>query len=242
MYLEMYLATANRGNPGAAGLGIVMVSGDSKPRAKERAQFLATGNTVSLDGFNAMSTSSRTEAEALSVALNHFIDTLLPKKEEKVEIVIKTESRYIHDAFDRGLLANWVENQYKRIKNADLWEEIGTAVGIVESSGGRVSTDRVDKAFKSDAMESARSLANQAIIDQIGAKSKKPREAKKETKAAAEATADTMPENSAIKRNNPKQKSAKRSKKAPQKEESADVTDDAPKSPSRRTIKRKNAQ
>ena len=76
---------------------------------------------------------------------------------ETCEVVLVADSRYVLDAFEKGWLLNWRQNNWKTaankpVKNQDLWEELDFQVKRhkvtwvwVRGHDGHEDNERVDK-------------------------------------------------------------------------------------------------
>ncbi|GAB6057719.1 ribonuclease HI [Desulfonatronum parangueonense] len=102
----IYTDGACLGNPGPGGWGAVVINGP------DRREFSG--------GFG-LTTNNRMELLAVVEALN-----ALP---EPSVVSLYTDSKYLHDAVNKGWLANWKRNGWrtadkKSVKNQDLWVRI----------------------------------------------------------------------------------------------------------------------
>jgi ribonuclease HI len=93
------------GNPGPAGLGVVLMSGAHRLEISQ--------------GFR-LSTNNRMELLAVIVGLE-----ALKKPDCKVQV--HTDSKYVHDAVSKGWLRQWQRNGWRTaqkspVKNPDLWK------------------------------------------------------------------------------------------------------------------------
>lgn len=98
--VELYTDGASRGNPGPAGLGIILKYGKHE---KE----------ISL-GFR-KSTNNRMELLAVIMGLEAL--TKAP-----MEVLVVTDSKYVVDAVEKGWVFGWEKKNYKNKKNPDLWK------------------------------------------------------------------------------------------------------------------------
>ena len=83
---------------------------------------------------------------------------------ESCEVLIKTDSRYVIDAFDKGWLVNWKANNWrtaakKPVKNQDLWQLLEPQLQKhqfswewVKGHSGDADNERVDDAAREAAM------------------------------------------------------------------------------------------
>ena len=97
--VTIYTDGAARGNPGAGGYGIILMSGSYR---KE------------LSGGYKHTTNNRMELLAVIVALEAL-------KIEGSEVTICTDSKYVSDAVTKGWVFDWVRKRFKGKKNKDLW-------------------------------------------------------------------------------------------------------------------------
>ncbi len=99
MEIVIYTDGAASGNPGPGGYGAVLISGDLR---KELSQ-----------GFK-RTTNNRMELLAVIVALESL-------KKEKSKVTVYSDSKYVVDAIEKNWLNNWVQKDFKKVKNPDLW-------------------------------------------------------------------------------------------------------------------------
>jgi len=88
------------GNPGPGGYGVVMKYRDY---VKE------------FSGGFVRTTNNRMELLGVIVALENL-------KTYELTVRIYTDSRYVVDAIEKGWLNNWVQKQFNKTKNPDLWK------------------------------------------------------------------------------------------------------------------------
>jgi len=98
--ITIYTDGAASGNPGPGGYGVVLKSGK---HYKELSQ-----------GYK-LTTNNRMELMAVIAALE-----TLKVKGSKVDVY--TDSRYVHDAVEKGWLWEWEKKRFKKKKNSDLWQ------------------------------------------------------------------------------------------------------------------------
>jgi len=79
---------------------------------------------------------------------------------EPCELLIRTDSKYLMDAFEQSWLKNWKANGWrnaanKPVKNQDLWEELDAKLNVhryrwqwVKGHSGDVDNERVDEAAR----------------------------------------------------------------------------------------------
>jgi ribonuclease HI len=95
----MYTDGAAKGNPGPGGYGVVLMSGNHR---KELSQ-----------GFE-LTTNNRMELLAVIVGLEALLIN-------GSQVDIYTDSKYVVDAVEKKWLANWLQTNFKKKKNKDLW-------------------------------------------------------------------------------------------------------------------------
>ncbi|MBS9767872.1 MAG: ribonuclease HI [Flavobacteriaceae bacterium] len=95
----IYTDGSARGNPGAGGYGVVLLSG--KYRKELSAGFRRTTN-------------NRMELLAVIVGLEAL-------KFQGSEVTIYSDSKYVVDAVEKGWVFGWYKKQFKGKKNPDLW-------------------------------------------------------------------------------------------------------------------------
>ena len=98
------------GNPGPAGLGVVLISGEHRREISQ--------------GFR-LSTINRMELLAVITGLEAL-------KKPGCRVRIHTDSKYVHDAVSKGWLRQWQRNGWrtadkKPVKNPDLWKRFMVA-------------------------------------------------------------------------------------------------------------------
>lgn len=96
----LYTDGAALGNPGPGGYGIVLQSGK---HYKE------------MSGGFRLTTNNRMELLAVIVGLEAL-------KIPGTRVSVYTDSRYVHDAVEKGWLWNWQRKGWKDKKNVDLWQ------------------------------------------------------------------------------------------------------------------------
>jgi ribonuclease HI len=98
-HIKIYTDGACSGNPGPGGYGIVLLY---KGKRKEISQ-----------GFK-RTTNNRMELMSVCVAL----ETL---KQDGLNVVVYSDSKYVVDSIEKGWLKNWVNKNFAKVKNPDLW-------------------------------------------------------------------------------------------------------------------------
>lgn len=96
----LYTDGAALGNPGPGGYGVVLQSG---MHYKE------------LSGGFRLTTNNRMELLAVIIGLEAL-------KVPGSAVSVYTDSRYVHDAVEKGWLWNWQRKGWKDKKNVDLWQ------------------------------------------------------------------------------------------------------------------------
>lgn len=104
--VNIYTDGACRGNPGHGGWGAVLVYGSIE---KE------------LSGGEPNTTNNRMELSAVIAALSTL--------KEPCEVTLTTDSQYVVNAIEKGWLANWQKNNWRKsdrgeVLNVDLWREL----------------------------------------------------------------------------------------------------------------------
>ncbi len=104
--VEIYTDGACRNNPGRGGWGAILVY-----QGKEKELF----------GGEPMTTNNRMELSAVISALSAL--------KEGCEVTLTTDSQYVVNAIEKGWLASWRKNGWKKsdkspVQNVDLWEKL----------------------------------------------------------------------------------------------------------------------
>lgn len=169
-------------NPGAGGYGVVLRFGDSK---KELSQgYLATSN-------------NRMELMAAVVALEAL--------KQPCKVLLHSDSRYIVDSVNTGLVFRWRQNNWKagKVKNVDLWERFVLAyfehqveMIWVKGHAGISDNERCD-ALATEARKRDVLLPDGGYVP--SKKSKKKRKAKSKTPTTTK-TANPSPNAAAAKK------------------------------------------
>jgi len=102
--VEIFTDGASRGNPGPAGLGIILKYGQHE---KE----------ISL-GFR-LSTNNRMELLAVIMGLEAL-------KKPNQNVLVVSDSKYVIDAVEKGWVFGWMRKNFKNKKNPDLWKRFLT--------------------------------------------------------------------------------------------------------------------
>lgn len=114
--VELYTDGACRGNPGPGGWGAILVY-----RGKEK----------ELSGGEASTTNNRMELMAAIAGMSAL--------REPCEIVLTSDSKYLVDAINKGWLASWKRNGWRKadksaVLNVELWQKIDSLLEIHEVS------------------------------------------------------------------------------------------------------------
>jgi len=137
-------------NPGVGGWGAVLIS-PAHPDARRE-----------LSGAEPATTNNRMELTGALVALKAL--------KQSCEVVLHTDSRYLHDAFANGWLKKWQRNgwqtsQKKPVLNSDLWDELLRLEGMhtvrwqwVPGHADNVENNRCDELAVAARLELARML------------------------------------------------------------------------------------
>lgn len=102
MVINIYTDGSSRGNPGPGGYGVIMEIAEINYRKEFSQGFIYTTN-------------NRMELLAVIISLEKI--KLLNQK-----INIYTDSKYIIHAEKKSWIFNWEKNNFKKIKNIDLWK------------------------------------------------------------------------------------------------------------------------
>ena len=105
-HVNIYTDGACRGNPGKGGWGAILVYGSVE---KE------------LSGGEPMTTNNRMELSAVIAALSAL--------KEPCEVTLTTDSQYVVNAIEKGWLALWQKNNWRKsdrgqVLNVDLWQKL----------------------------------------------------------------------------------------------------------------------
>ena len=98
--INIYTDGSSRGNPGPGGYGIVMLY---KGQRKELSQ-----------GYR-LTTNNRMELMAVIKALEAI-------KNDKIDITIYSDSKYVVESIEKGWIWNWEKKNFKKKLNSDLWK------------------------------------------------------------------------------------------------------------------------
>ena len=111
-HVDIYTDGACRGNPGRGGWGAILVYG-----AHEK----------EISGGDPMTTNNRMELMAAIAAMEIL--------REPCEITLTSDSKYLTDAINKGWLASWKKNGWRKsdksaVLNVDLWERIDVLLSM----------------------------------------------------------------------------------------------------------------
>lgn len=104
--VKIYTDGACSGNPGPGGWGAVLIY---------------NGVEKQLSGSEKETTNNRMELSAVITALKAL--------KEPCNVMLTTDSKYVCDAINKGWLASWQKNNWKKsdkkpVLNIDLWQEL----------------------------------------------------------------------------------------------------------------------
>lgn len=98
--IYIYTDGSSRGNPGPGGYGVIL---KKKSYTKEFCQ-----------GYR-KTTNNRMELLSVIVGLEAI-------KEERQEVAVYSDSKYVVDAVEKGWLKRWIKINFENKKNSDLWK------------------------------------------------------------------------------------------------------------------------
>ena len=110
--VELYTDGACRGNPGPGGYGAILVF-----RGKEK----------EISGGEPSTTTNRMELMAAIAGMEAL--------KEPCEIVLTSDSKYLTDAINKGWLASWKRNGWRKadksaVLNVELWQRIDELLSV----------------------------------------------------------------------------------------------------------------
>jgi ribonuclease HI len=114
--VELYTDGACRGNPGPGGWGAILVY---------------HGKEKELSGGEASTTNNRMELMAAIAGMSAL--------REPCQIVLTSDSKYLVDAINKGWLASWKRNGWRKadksaVLNVELWQKIDSLLEIHDVS------------------------------------------------------------------------------------------------------------
>ena len=143
--IKIYTDGSSRGNPGPGGYGIVLLYKDNR---KEISQ-----------GYK-LTTNNRMELRAVIKALQSI-------KNDKLEIKIYSDSKYVVESIEKGWIWNWEKKNFKKKLNSDLWKvliplykKFNVKFEWVKGHAGNIENERCD--------ELANLAQERELIDDVG--------------------------------------------------------------------------
>ena len=143
--IKIYTDGSSRGNPGPGGYGIVLLYKDNR---KEISQ-----------GYK-LTTNNRMELTAVIKALQSI-------KNDKLEIKIYSDSKYVVESIEKGWIWNWEKKNFKKKLNSDLWKVViplykkfNVKFEWVKGHAGNIENERCD--------ELANLAQERELIDDVG--------------------------------------------------------------------------
>ncbi|MFT5581021.1 MAG: ribonuclease HI [Lentimonas sp.] len=128
--VEIYTDGAAKGNPGNGGYGVVMKAG---PHYKELSE-----------GFR-LTTNNRMELLAVIAGIESI-------KNEKVDIHVFSDSKYVVDSISKKWVFTWETKNFKGKKNVDLWKrylplhkKYSPTMHWVKGHAGHLENERCDE-------------------------------------------------------------------------------------------------
>ena len=97
----MYTDGSSLGNPGPGGCAVVLLHANKRKTIAEGYRF---------------TTNNRMELMAVVIGLMAF-------KKDGQYIEVRSDSKYVVDAIQKGWLKTWLRNNFKQKKNEDLWRK-----------------------------------------------------------------------------------------------------------------------
>ena len=132
--VNLYTDGACKGNPGPGGYGAILVY---------------NGYEKVLSDGNKSTTNNRMELMAAIVGLEAL--------KEPCEVMLYSDSKYLVDAIDKGWLASWRRNNWRKsdkspVLNVDLWERLvvqlerhSVILNWIKGHNGHPQNERCDK-------------------------------------------------------------------------------------------------
>ena len=99
--IKIFTDGSSRGNPGPGGYGVVM---------------LYKGNRKELSQGYKLTTNNRMELLAVIKALEAL-------KNNSIDIIIYSDSKYVVESVEKGWIWNWEKVNFKKKQNPDLWKK-----------------------------------------------------------------------------------------------------------------------
>jgi len=129
--IKIYTDGSSKGNPGAGGYGIVLLSDEGHRKEVAKGYRKTTNN--------------RMELLSVIVALEML-------KDKPMDVVVYSDSKYVVDAVEKKWLFNWEKKCFDKKKNIDLWKrfliiyrEHNVKFIWVKGHANNVENERCDK-------------------------------------------------------------------------------------------------
>lgn len=116
MIVNIYTDGASSGNPGPSGYGWVLLYDDV---------YIQQSKSVGVK----YSTNNRMELSAVIDSLSTYLSN--PELITFEEINIYSDSQYVCNAFNKKWINKWIREDFKKIKNPDLWKELNNILTSV---------------------------------------------------------------------------------------------------------------
>jgi len=100
--ITIYTDGSSRGNPGPGGYGVVMIY---------------KGNRKEISGGFKKTTNNRMELLAVIKGLEAL-------KQNDIDVIIFSDSKYVVESIEKGWLWNWEKKRFKKKSNSDLWKKL----------------------------------------------------------------------------------------------------------------------